>query len=65
LQAVIASAEAKPASHLSTGCAFWAKLFAKYLQLISVLVNMLIIEGSDETDIAGRTIHLLNEPQPV
>ena len=38
-----------------------SKLFAKYLQLIAGQVKKLIIEVSDEKEIAGRTIRLLKE----
>jgi subtilisin family serine protease len=38
-----------------------AKLFAKYPQLTAVQVKKLIVDGSDEKQITGRTIRLLNE----
>jgi subtilisin family serine protease len=38
-----------------------AKLFAKYPQLTPVQVKKLIVDGSDEKEITGRKIRLLNE----
>jgi subtilisin family serine protease len=38
-----------------------AKLFAKYPQLTAVRVKKLIVDGSDEKEITGRKIRLLNE----
>jgi subtilisin family serine protease len=38
-----------------------AKLFAKYPQLTAVQVKKLIVDGSDEKEITGRRIRLLNE----
>jgi len=38
-----------------------AKLFAKYPQLTAVQVKKLIVDGSDEKEITGRKIRLLNE----
>ena len=38
-----------------------AKLFAKYPQLTAVQVRKLIIDGSNEKEITGRKIRLLNE----
>jgi subtilisin family serine protease len=38
-----------------------AKLFAKYPQLTAVQVKQLIVNGSDEKEITGRKIRLLNE----
>ncbi len=40
-----------------------AKLFAKYPQLTAVQVKKLIVDGSDEKEITGRRIRLLNERQ--
>src|SRR5438445_3874351 len=40
-----------------------AKLFAKYPQLTAVQVKKLIVDGSDEKEITGRRIRLLNESQ--
>jgi hypothetical protein len=37
------------------------KLFAKYPQLTPVQVKKLIVDGSDEKEITGRSIRLLNE----
>ncbi len=38
-----------------------AKLFAKYPQLTPVQVKRLIVDGTDEREITGRKIRLLNE----
>ena len=38
-----------------------AKLFAKYPQLTAVQVKKLMVDGSDEKEITGRRIRLLNE----
>jgi subtilisin family serine protease len=38
-----------------------AKLFAKYPRLTAVQVKKLIVDGSDEKEITGRKIRLLNE----
>jgi subtilisin family serine protease len=38
-----------------------AKLFAKYPQFTAVQVKKLIVDGSDEKEITGRKIRLLNE----
>jgi subtilisin family serine protease len=38
-----------------------AKLFAKYPQLTAVRLKKLIVDGSDEKEITGRKIRLLNE----
>lgn len=38
-----------------------AKLFAKYPQLTAVQVKKMIVDGSDEKEITGRKIRLLNE----
>jgi Subtilase family len=38
-----------------------AKLFAKYPQLTDLQVKKLIVDGSDEKEITGRRIRLLNE----
>ena len=40
-----------------------AKLFAKYPHLTAVQVKKLIVDGSDEKEITGRRIRLLNERQ--
>jgi subtilisin family serine protease len=38
-----------------------AKLFAKYPRLNAAQVKKLIVDGSDEKEITGRKIRLLNE----
>jgi subtilisin family serine protease len=38
-----------------------AKLFAKYPQLTDLQVKKLIVDGSDEKEITGQRIRLLNE----